>query len=164
MTFDQIPAWKQQLPRTENERNQEMDRAKIENLGERLKEQGKMRFRDGATEEEILQFEKEHGVTLPNGFKAWLQYSDGGEFFLPAGVYFRGVAHKPLINVDHFDRPDENFIVIGATCTGEPIVFEKGKEEISIYDHETGRIEEEERFSDVFTFLNSLYDYLGIGE
>ena len=31
-------------------------------------------------------------------------FSDGGEFFLPAGVQMYGVAHKPLINVKEDDR------------------------------------------------------------
>ena len=29
---------------------------------------------------------KEKNVTLPSKYKEWLQFSDGGEFFLPAGI------------------------------------------------------------------------------
>ena len=74
---------------------------------DKLNEQGKMTFLEGATEEQIAQFEKKHEVVLPQKYKEWLRYSDGGEFFLPAGVQFYGVAHKPLIDIGDDDRPDD---------------------------------------------------------
>jgi len=51
-----------------------------------------MDFLPESTEEQIALFEKEHEVTLPLKYKEWLQYSDGGECFLPASVQFYGVA------------------------------------------------------------------------
>lgn len=70
---------------------------------ELLKQQGKMKFLEGATEEQISQFEKENEVKLPEKYKEWLRSSDGGDCFLPAGVQFYGVAHSPLIDVNEND-------------------------------------------------------------
>ena len=86
---------------------------------------GKMHFLEGATEEQILAFENANGITLPIQYKEWLTYSDGGEFFLPAGVQFYGVAHKPVIDVNDNDRPSEDYIIVGALATGDPILCKK---------------------------------------
>jgi hypothetical protein len=129
---------------------------------EKLNAQGKMAFLEGATEEQIARFEKDHEVKLPEKYKEWLQYSDGGDYFLPAGVQLYGVAHKPLINAEDNDRPDEKYIVIGALSMGDPILCEKDSEQISIYNHEANRIEDDETYKDFFAFLNDLYTMLGI--
>ena len=131
---------------------------------DKLNEQGKMIFLEGATEEQITQFEKDHEIELPEKYKEWLQYSDGGELFLPAGVQFYGVAHKPIIDVDENDRPDKKYIVISALASGDPVLCEKSDERISIYDHEAGGIDDELIYDDFHAFLNDLYDLLGIGE
>ncbi len=129
-----------------------------------LNQQGKMAFREGATEEQISQFEKENEVKLPEKYKEWLRFSDGGECFLPAGVQFYGVAHKPMIDINEDDRPDDNYIVIGALASGDPVLCEKAGEKISVFDNETGCIEDELVYDDFFALLNDLYDLLGIGE
>ena len=129
-----------------------------------LKQQGKMAFLEGATEEQISQFEKENEIKFPEKYKEWLRFSDGGECFLPAGVQFYGVAHKPLIDVNENDRPDDNYIVIGALASGDPVLCEKAGEKIAIFDHETGSIDDELVYDDFFALLNDLYDLLGIGE
>jgi len=131
---------------------------------DKLNEQGKMIFLEGATEEQIAQFERDHGIELPEKYKEWLRYSDGGELFLPAGVQLYGVAHKPIIDVDENDRPDEKYIVIGALASGDPVLCEKSDERISIYDHEAGYIDDELTYDDFYAFLNDLYELLGIGE
>lgn len=136
----------------------------LKTIIDKLNEQGKMNFLEGATEEQIDQFEKDHEIELPKKYKEWLQYSDGGELFLPAGVQFYGVAHKPIIDADENDRPDEKYIVIGALASGDPVLCEKSGEIISIYDHETGSIDDELIYDDFYVFLNDLYDLLGIGE
>ena len=130
----------------------------------KLNGQGKMSFLKAATEEQISQFEDNNKIQLPEKFKEWLRYSDGGEFFLPAGIQLYGVAHKPLINIDENDRPDDNYIVIGALASGDPILCEKAGEKIAIFDHETGSIDDELVYVDFFALLNDLYDLLGIGE
>lgn len=129
----------------------------------KLKEQGKMLFPSAATEEQITEFERNHGIALPQKYKEWLLIHDGGEFYLPAGVQMYGVAHKPFIDVNDNDRPNDNYIVIGALATGDPILCEKAKAQISIYNHEDARIESDEVFSDFSVFLTSLNDFLGIG-
>lgn len=128
-----------------------------------ITKQGKMRFLEGATEEQISTFENTNGITFPAQYKEWLEYSDGGEFFLPAGVQFYGIAHKPVIDVSDNDRPSEDYIVIGALATGDPILCKKEGEQIAIYNHEAGRIEEDEVYQNFQAFLSDLYALLGIG-
>lgn len=136
----------------------------LKQIIERIKGQGKMYFLEAATEKQISQFEQNNNIQLPAKYKEWLLYSDGGEFFLPAGVQMYGVAHKPIIDIADDDRPDENYIVIGAMSFGDPILCKIGDETISIYNHEEGRIEEDEVYEDFVAFLKDLYDLLGIGE
>ncbi|WP_418202897.1 SMI1/KNR4 family protein [Anaerotignum faecicola] len=130
---------------------------------DKFKEQGKMNFLDEITEEKILVFEKENEVTFPSRYKEWLLFSDGGELFLPAGIQLYGVEHKPLIDVNDNSRPNEDYVVIGALASGDPILFEKDSEKIAIYNQAAGRIEDDEIYDDFFAFLNDLYDLLGIG-
>lgn len=70
---------------------------------DQIKDQGKIRFLEAATEEQIARFEKDNNIQIPARYKEWLQYSDGGELYLPAGVQLYGVAHKPLINIKDND-------------------------------------------------------------
>ena len=131
---------------------------------EQIKDQGKMRFLEAATEEQIAMFEKENDIKLPTQYKEWLQYSDGGELYLPAGVQLYGVAHKPLIDKDDNDRPDDNYIVVGALASGEPVLFKKDEEKFYIYDHESQELDDVLTYDDFVALLNDLYDLLGIGE
>ena len=130
---------------------------------DQFNDQGKMNFIEGATEDQISQFEKDNDIVLPSKYKEWLVFCDGGEFFLPAGVQMYGVAHKPLIDTDDDDRPDDNYVVIGSLAAGDPILCEKSGERISIYNHEADRIEDDEVYEDFFAFLNDLTEILGIG-
>ena len=131
---------------------------------DKFNEQGKMNFLEATTEEKITEFEKEHNVKLPEKYKEWLLFSDGGEFFLPAGIQLYGVEHKPVVNVDNNDRPSEDYIGIGAIASGDPILCEKAGEKIAIYNQEAERIEDDEIYDDFIAFLNDLYDLLGIGD
>ena len=136
----------------------------LKEIVDKLKNQGKMTFLEETTKEQIAQFEKDHDIKLPEKYKEWLLYSDGGELFLPAGVQLYGVTHKPMIDADENDRPDEKYIVIGALASGDPVLCEKTSERISIYDHEMENIDDELVYDDFYAFLNDLYDLLGIGE
>lgn len=127
-----------------------------------LNKLGKTWYAKAATESDITDFEKKNAIRFPAQYKTWLLFSDGGELFLPAGVQFYGVAHKPLINPQDDDKPDDKYIVIGALATGDPILCEKSGNAVAIYNHEAGRIEEDELFPDFFTFLEQLSDILGI--
>ena len=135
----------------------------LKNILNKITKQGKMHFLEGATAEQILTFEKKNSITLPTQYKEWLAYSDGGELFLPAGVQFYGVAHNPIINVDDSDKPSEDYIVIGALSSGDPILCETKGEQIAIYNHEAGRIEDDEVYQNFLAFLSDLYEMLGIG-
>lgn len=130
---------------------------------EQVKRQGKMRFLDGATESQINEYEEKNNIKFPSRYREWLLFSDGGSFYLPAGVQMYGVAHKPIIDVSDDDRPSTNYIVIGSLSSGDPILCEKDSEKISIYNHEAGRIEDDEIYEDFFSFINNLYEFLGIG-
>ena len=117
------------------------------------KNQGKMNFLDETTEEKISDFEKEHSVKLPAKYKEWLLFSDGGELFLPAGIQLYGVEHKPVIDVNNNDRPSDEYMVIGALASGDPILCEKAGEKIAVYNQEAGRIEDDEIYDNFVAFL-----------
>ena len=134
---------------------------KINEIAKRLNGQGKMSFLPAATGEQISLFEKENSIKLPQCYKEWLLFSDGGEFFLPAGVQLHGVVHKPLLNANNDDRPNDSFIVMGVLSFGDPVLFKKGSEEICIYNHSSGKIENDEIYPDFFAFLNDLQNIVG---
>ena len=130
---------------------------------DKLKEQGKMNFLPETSEEKVTSFEKENSVKLPEKYKEWLLFSDGGELFLPSGIQLYVVEHKPLIDVNDNSRPSEDYVVIGALASGDPILFKKDSEKIAIYNQAAGRIEDDEIYDNFVAFLNDLYDLLGIG-
>ena len=136
----------------------------LQKIIDTISAQGEMKFLESTTEEKIVAFEKEHNIKLPTKYREWLLFSDGGEIFLPAGIQFYGVEHKPVIDAEDDDRPDDSYIVIGALASGDPIVFKKTEERISIYNLEDDRIEDDETYEDFYSFLNDMYDMLGIGD
>ena len=136
----------------------------LKGIVDKFKEQGKMDFLEETTEEKILSFEKEKSVTLPSKYKDWLLFSDGGELFLPAGVQLYGIEHKPLIDVNDNSRPSDDYIVIGAFASGDPILSKKTEETISIYNQEIVEIDEDLVYPAFVAFLYDLYELLGIGE
>ncbi len=125
-----------------------------------LKSKGNMLFKEGATIEEIFSWENDN-ISLPKKYKEWLQLSDGGELYLPAGVQLYGVSHMPIIDIKEDDRPDESYVMIGALASGDPILYKKGSEEIFIYNHEDGVIEDDEVYDDFELFLKDLKGILG---
>lgn len=135
----------------------------LKQIIDELKSHGKMAFLEATTEDKIDAFENEQAVALPSKYKEWLLFSDGGEFFLPAGIQLYGIEHKPLINVNDNSKPNEDYIVIGALASGDPILCEKNSEKIAIYNQEAGRIEDDEIYDNFIDFLNDMYDLLGIG-
>ena len=125
----------------------------LKGIVDKFKEQGKMDFLEETTEEKILSFEKEKGVTLPSKYKDWLLFSDGGELFLPAGIQLYGVEHKPLIDVNDNSRPSEDYVVIGGLASGDPILFKKDSDKIAIYNQGAGRIEDDEIYDNFVAFF-----------
>ena len=75
----------------------------------------------------------------------------------------RSYRGKPVIDVNNNDRPSNEYMVIGALASGDPILCEKAGEKIAVYNQEAGRIEDDEIYDDFIAFLNDLYDLLGIG-
>ena len=122
-----------------------------------------MNFLDATTEDKIHAFEMKYNIKLPEKYREWLLFSDGGEIFLPAGIQFYGVEHKPIIDIEDDDRPDDSYIVIGALASGDPIIFKKTEERISIYNLTDDRIEDDETYEDFYALLNDSYEILGIG-
>ena len=113
---------------------------------------GEHHFLPAATVDQIAKFEKDNHINLPQQYREWLMFSDGGELFLPAGIQLYGVNHNPIIDVNDND----SYIVIGTLSSGDPIVFEKGKERISIYNHADGCIEDDETFDNFYEFWDNL--------
>lgn len=136
----------------------------LKDLIEKLNHQGEHQFLEAATDEQITEFEGKNGFVLPEQYKEWLRHSDGGEFYIPAGVQLYGVAHKPIIDVNEDDRPSDDYVVIGALATGDPILCKKSEQIIAIFNREDEVIEEDEVYEDFFTFLEDLNNLLGIEE
>ena len=133
----------------------------MEEIIKLIKESGNTRLTEKTNITAIESFEEKNNIKLPIQHKEWLLFSDGGEFYLPGGVQLYGVEHKPLINVDENDRPSDEYVVIGALATGDPIVFKKGTQIVSIYNHESGKIEKEETYEDFYSFLKDLHETFG---
>lgn len=136
----------------------------LKTIVDKFHEQGKMNFLPETSEEKIAAFEKQNNAKLPEKYKEWLMFSDGGELFLPAGIQLYGIEHKPLIDVNDNSRPSEDYIVIGTFATGDPILCKKNEETISIYNPEVGEIDDELVYQNFITFLKDLYELLGLGE
>ena len=119
-------------------------------------------FKQPAKLEDISKFEKDNSITLPKQYKEFLLFSDGASLLLPAGVQFYGVNNKPLIDANDSDRPSEEYVVIGSLASGDPILFNKSNEKIAIFNHEAGKIEDDEIYDDFYSFLNDLNGILGI--
>ncbi|MDY6275243.1 MAG: SMI1/KNR4 family protein [Succinivibrionaceae bacterium] len=134
----------------------------LKKIIETFRKQGTMSFLEPATEEQISAFEKENGITFPEEYREWLSFSDGGELFLPAGVQFYGVAHKPLIDVNDDRRPDDSYVAVGGLCDGAPVLFKKGSRKFAVYYPEDGEIYDGFTYEDFYDFLDNLYDLLGM--
>lgn len=141
-----------------------MNFEELQNMIDYLNANGKTRFLKPATSEQIAEFENINEIKLPDLYKEWLLFSDGGELFLPAGLQLYGVVNNPTIHFDDSDRPNDKYVIIGALATGDPILCEKDSEKVSIYNREAGRIEDDEIYEDFFALLNDLEGILGIGE
>ena len=73
----------------------------VEKLVNLLNEQGKMVFKSPVLSQEIEEFEINNAIKFPKEFCNWLKFSDGGEFFLPAGVQIYGIKNPPLIDINN---------------------------------------------------------------
>lgn len=121
----------------------------------------KVHYIDAATTKQIKDFEEQNKIQLPISYKNWLQFSDGGELYLPGGIQLYGVAHKPIIDISDSNIPNNDYIVIGVFSWGDSIVFKKNTEEISIYNHSANKIEKDETYNNFNNFLQDLPNILG---
>lgn len=68
------------------------------------------------------------------------------------------------IDVNDNSRPDDNYVIIGALASGDPILIRRNMETVSIFNQEAGRIEDDEVYDDFFKFIMDLSRLLGIEE
>ncbi len=135
---------------------------KLDSIISKLKNTGDMSFFDGVSEDDIINFEKNNNVKLSSELRQWYLYSDGGEFFLPAGLQLYGVLHKPVIDLNDSDKPNDDYYVIGRLSWGDSVLCKKDSDEIFVYNHENGTISDDEVFSSFFEFIDNLGAFLGI--
>ncbi len=133
--------------------------AKLQEIIASLKSKSEMRFLPGVTQKRIEAFEKNNGLLLTNQYREWLQFSDGGELFPPAGVQLYGIAHRPVIESD--EEIGKQYVVIGSLASGDPIVSVKGTETVAIYNREKNRFEPDEQYDDFVSFLTNFREILG---
>ena len=137
-------------------------KSELKDILDMLNEKGKNDLKNGVSNNEITKFENDNNIKLPDEYKEWLNYSDGGELLLPAGVQLFGVASKPLISKEDFIP--EKYYEIGELSTGDSIVCENDSNKVSIYNLEGDCIEDDEIYSDFYAFLNDLPNIVGIDE
>ena len=123
-----------------------------------------MYFPPAATLTDIEEFEKENNIGLPKQYKQWLELTDGGDLYLPAGIQFYGVNNNPLIEVNEKISLGNDYIIMGKLASGDPLVFRNGSEEILIFNQTDNRIEDDESYSSFYEFLVALEEILGIEE
>lgn len=119
---------------------------------------------DAITLDDILTFEQDKNIRLPRDYAHFLRLADGGDLYLPAGIQLFGILHEPVIDILNNDRPNPNYIVIGYLSNGDPILFKKNSEQISIYNIEIGIIENDEIYNNFSSFLDDLKNILGLEE
>jgi len=119
-----------------------------------------------ATLEAIAQFEQQQGVTLPDYYKEFLQFGNGGHLFGPAGPDFYGVDR----NSEYYSLEKANsfgarmnlpntFYVIGATSYGDRYCIDMNNNELVQWNHETNK--ESRRWATVFElFERELNSYI----
>ena len=131
---------------------------------EKLKElrtHGRVKTAPGAEPEELARFEAALGMRLPEPYREWLQLSDGGLLFPPAGLQLYGAAHRPLLSAEARGCP-EGYLMAGTMPYGDPVLMEKGSGRFLLYNQETGEIAPEETFPDFVSFLDHLPALLGL--
>lgn len=134
----------------------------IKKILDKFLQLGNISLVEATTDTTINLFEKENNINFPQEYREWLLVSDGGELFLPAGIQFYGVEHKPLIDLNNDDRPSDEYIVIGALASGDPILCKKSGNQIVIFNHEDRKIEDDEVYSDFVDFLKDIPNIVGI--
>lgn len=128
----------------------------------RITATSKMRFRSGASFEQISTFEQTMGITLPSAYKEWLTVSDGGEIFCPDGPQLLGVTNensKLLIRIGDGVEAPKTMIVIGRTSSGDALCLENGAERVIQWSHSP--LEEFMSWDNFFCYLKQAEEIYG---
>lgn len=133
-----------------------------ENKLEKLKKYGRIKTEPWATVDDINSFEECTGICIPALYREWIQISDGGYLFPPAGLQLYGVSHHPLIHLAENVPADGVYAVVGEMPYGDPVLFKVGSEEFMLFNQEDGCIEQQEVFPDFSLFLDHIPSILGL--
>ena len=117
---------------------------------------GNMALTWEAEGDQISEFERKNGISLPLAYKAFLLCTDGAEFFAPIGAKLYGIAHSPTLNYNDPDAMNERNLVIGKMSSGDIIAMDKLNMTISIINKRTGKPGDGETFNDFAEFLDSI--------
>ncbi len=145
----------------------------LEDLINKLIKLGKsVDFIQGATLDQIENFEKENKISLPIEYKQWLMFTNGGELFIPgttmfgiyndqSQTYYGQLIYKKGIDSKYkmLSIPD-NLLVIGRMNFGDLICIDiTGNDFVLQWDHENA--EEYNRWISFSEWLSeSIDDYL----
>lgn len=116
-------------------------------LCDSLKDEYNSEFFEPVDESKIQEWEKENNIVIPEGYKAWLRFSDGA-VIKGMLAYFYGIKGFEVNNPDY---PEDCVIIGDLMGDGERLGFSKTTGKILRINH--GRIREYDDFAD---FLNRM--------
>ena len=102
----------------------------------------RMFFVLGVSAEALDLYEQTQGIQLPEDYRQWLMFSNGGELFAPGLVLLGIPAEKwnlATANTPEFREEyglPEDLYIIGTQNYGDPICFDRETFEIVQWDHE----------------------------
>lgn len=129
-----------------------------------------MDFKPPVSEDEIKNFERENGISLPASYKELLTHFDGGEIFVPGTLFFgiksyhccpsikevNSKSKRSLISI-----PNDN-LIIAELNFGDFIAIDLNSEEVIQWDHECD--EEFDRWDTLYDFIEFLITSYEAGE
>jgi len=128
-----------------------------------------MRFKPGADAGAVEKYEQAAGITIPASYREWLDFSDGGEIFVP-GTEFYGVNADERFSLYSENDPkarevfslDASMLIVGQLNFGDLVCLDVNSGEIIQWDHELD--EEYLRWTDIFSFIeDEITDYVTVG-
>ena len=129
-----------------------------------------MDFNPPVSDDEIKNFEIEHGISLPASYKELLTHFDGGEIFVPGTLIF-GIKNYPcrpsIKEVNSKSKrslisiPNDN-LIIAELNFGDFIAIDLNTSEVLQWDHECD--EEFDRWHTLYDFIKFLISSYEAGE
>ena len=116
----------------------------IVELSKKLKDDYNFEYNPPATEEEIISWENEHKIKIPESLKDWLRFSNG------YNILFERLSNLDNYIIEHKDFP-KDLIIIGFTHD-DSLCFSESTHEIVRYDYNETR-----RYTDFKAFLNETF-------